>query len=305
MKQQSLMLSVIKTVLCSVSMILTALFALSFSSPLGSLGSPLKYLPYALTVSIGLSIDLSKYVFWFHRAKHPAFYITAVVLLVFSCAASIAFFITQERQGVEIKRLNTETYQAHRLNIELLREDIKTQRALIETRLKSRFHDQWDKGTSSATEVSIMREKLVDLIAQSSLIGLQEARIHQRTSAFFVSLSVILNMSFDVTVLLCYATLAFLIEWCALGMIALSGSLTGRGSQESSDKGEPLSASQEALFQTIQSDIVGGRVPPIARRLIAMYPIRHPFARDVLKSLEKQKKLKKRGRTYHVVDALD
>lgn len=99
-----MLLAGVKVLLCAVSMILTALFALSFSglqviqSDAGLSGAQatasvngFELLSAGLMIAVGIAIDSSKYLFW-SRAHHPGFIALSLGLVIFSWLASLAFF---------------------------------------------------------------------------------------------------------------------------------------------------------------------------------------------------------------------
>ncbi len=198
-----------KYLLCGVSLALTALFALSFTSSI-SMEAGIKYLPQLLMVSIGVGIDLSKYLFWHFREKHYAYYALSFVLVFFSCMASIAFFVTQEQQQIRKAVQSTPAFTAQAASIALLEKEILAKQKLLDARLASRYHEQWDKGESLAGELAALRLELGQLINTGNDIGVDQARQQISTAAFFVGVSKILGVSFESTVTVGYALLALL-----------------------------------------------------------------------------------------------
>lgn len=315
-----------KYLLCVVSLALTALFALSFTSTT-SAESNIAYLPQILMVSIGGGIDLSKYLFWRYRAKHLAFYCMASVLVLFSCMASIAFFVTQEHQQIERGVVQTSEYKAYTTSIELLEKEIQAKQKLLDARLASQYHQQWDKAEDLVSELAALRDKLNQLINENHHVGVESAQKNISTAAFFLGISELLGVPFQSAVTLGYALLALLIELSALGVIAMSepGSRSGdqvdRRRNDFDDELEPFtggeriqprpsddtdqdSESPPSSEEAIIHDILTGESKPILRQLIKQYGIQYQQARDILDHLLDRRLIRDVGLTYEVVPSL-
>ncbi len=314
-----------KYLLCCVSLTLTALFALSFTSAI-SMETGIKHLPQLLMVAIGVGIDLSKYLFWHYRCHHRAYYALAFVLVLFSCMASIAFFVTQEQQQMRKAVQNTAAFQAQSVSIALLEKEILAKQKLVDARLASRYHDQWDKGERLAGELAALRGTLGQLLNANNDIGVDQARQQISTAAFFLGISNILGTSFASTVTVGYALLALLIELSALGVIALTG---GKGGVQTNIEGlkkasphvdsskdlnstvikpkrrtEPCKKDQmkaekyALLVDKITADIINGKTAPGLRKLIQKYGIQYKQARVVLDQLLDRELIQNAGRSY-------
>jgi len=145
--------------LCLISIVLTGCFALSFGSVNSStentafiLWSPI------LLLAVGIALDLSKYIFWaVHNKKwHQAYKSLAVILMLFSWMASVAFFITSEDEKISTHRKQTSEYFAYQTQLADLDRNIETQSQLLNNRLSSRFHDQWDKGEIITQDIQVL-----------------------------------------------------------------------------------------------------------------------------------------------------
>ena len=312
-----------KYLLCGVSLALTALFALSFTSSI-SMEAGIKYLPQLLMVSIGVGIDLSKYLFWHFREKHYAYYALSFVLVLFSCMASIAFFVTQEQQQIRKAVQSTPAFTAQAASIALLEKEILAKQKLLDARLASRYHEQWDKGERLSGELAGLRQELGQLINTSNDIGVDQARQQISTATFFVSVSKILGVSFESTVTVGYASLALLIELSALGVIALSGiryaprkgkkRLQQPESSKGADSKTTISQSQKApskkarikaekhaqLIEKITAHIVKGKTKPVIRKLIEKYGIQYQQARNILNQLLDRNLIQNAGQSYEL-----
>lgn len=291
---QDLSIKSTQYLLCGISMMLTGLFALSFA-PAFSISTSVHYLPHVLMVLVGIGVDLSKFLFWQARKQHVAFNIMAISLVVFSCAASVAFFLGQERASVEKVRATTAIFKAHQEDIALLSREIQSKQNLLEKRLSSQFHNQWDKGAVLAMELSDLRDELTAKIRQSQDMGRDEARQTVSTSAFFSNIAEISGASLQLVMTLSYGVLALLIEICALGMMAISSSSERRGQLPPQDVPGVI---PDTIAQRIKRDILQGVTPPVARRLITTYRIRHALARDILVDLADKGNLRRQGKSY-------
>lgn len=283
--------------LCSVSMVLTGLFAVSFSSPGEPLGPRATFGP-GLMVLIGLGIDLSKYVFWRSRSAHIAFFTLSLLLVMFSWAASVAFFVTQEAQGIEKVRTESASYHAHRIAIDSLGQEIAAKQVLVDKRLGSRYHDQWDKGEALSREIAVLNAKLAWLVNDSTSVGREEARRKASTSAFFLRLASALHIDADVIAVITYSMLALLIEVSALGMISLSSTCYTEVPVTKNGNTRPCGSDISSQEARLRHAILAGNTPPIARQIIRDYRMRHATVKKILKDLFDEGRLRKQNNIY-------
>jgi len=131
-------------------MLLTALFALNIGSVHSTSHSSNNSVEYFiglfLLISIGLCIDISKYLFWLYRKKHLLFLFLSIILTCFSWAASVAFFSSKESANISQYQTETSQYIANNTTISLLELEVSEKRELLKKRLSSSNHSQWDKG---------------------------------------------------------------------------------------------------------------------------------------------------------------
>ena len=214
----------VKIILCAVSMLLTALFAVSFAKssniPFFDLGS-VDQLSIVIMVLVGLSLDMSKYLFWSDNSLK----FLSVTLLIFSWVASVAFFISNENGVLEVKRVTSFEYQAYEEEVDSLREEIKRKISMVEKRFSSKFHEQWDMGESMSGEIDQASSKLKILLQEEPNIGRVKAQNDSSTYAFFRSISSIAGSSPETVRTFFYGILALLIEVCSLGMITHNNNL--------------------------------------------------------------------------------
>ncbi len=212
-------------VLCFVSIVLTACFALSFGS--GGEGisesTTINKIYPVILITIGVVLDLSKYIFWSARDVKGKVNYTglAVVLMAFSWMASVAFFITNEEKNVTTHRKETAEYTAYLSELKSIDSVINQKSMQSEKRLDSRFHDQWDKSEELTDSIEELYKRRMALIASESGIGLSEAQEIMVSMAFFQSISKITSVEPRSVRNSFYGALALLIELCAFGLIAL------------------------------------------------------------------------------------
>ena len=212
-------------VLCIVSMVLTALFALSFGSDSVPIENGiLDGSSSIILITIGLVLDLSKYIFWgaadYSRTGN-VYKGLAIVLMVFSWMASVAFFITNEEQKVTTQRKDTPQYQAFLSEIESLDLMIDQKSVQSKKRLGSKYHDQWDKSEELTSQVEKLVQRRQTLLNSEPSIGMDTVSENLVSMAFFTSVSRIVNMDSDVVRNVFYGMLALLVEVCAFGLIRL------------------------------------------------------------------------------------
>lgn len=213
-------------VLCVVSMILTACFALSFGSTTGSDDSQFMQIASpVILITIGVVLDLSKYIFWgaSGKEKKGVFTFLAVVLMTFSWMASVAFFVSSEDKKVTDFRKETAEYTGFQTEVEFLKSTIEQKTLQSKKRLDSKFHDQWDKSEALTSDIEALSNRLKVLIKKEPSIGLEEARDSVVSIAFFHSISEVTGSNAIVVRNMFYGLLALLIEVCAFGLISLCG----------------------------------------------------------------------------------
>ncbi len=304
-------------VLCCVSIVLTSLFAFSFSA---SRGEDLGIVALVLTLAIGVSVDLSKYLFWIYRKAHYSFYFISLILLLFSWSASVSFFVTSERSNVERARLASASYQSHLAQIESLKQRIENKQHIIKARLASAYHDQWDKAEKLSLEITQLNSELSALLLKTQSIGMDDAESQIGSSTFFKSLANLMSTSTLIISSSFYGLLALMIETCSISLISLSGYLpkeksngksrnaetedfesTGVNAQTDIDKGEgPQRAvdNDKVTFDQVRVDILMEKVPPIARQIMNRYKLRHSEVKEMLNEMYRNRELEKKKNKY-------
>jgi len=305
--------------LCLISMVLTGCFALSFGA-VNSITDNNTFILWSpiLLLAVGIALDLSKYIFWaVHNKKwHQAYKILAVILMLFSWMASVAFFITSEDEKIATYRKQTPDYLSYRTQLADLDRNIEAQNQLLKNRLSSRFHDQWDKGEIITQKIQGLQQQRKALIAKEQSIGIQDAYNHLVSLAFFNAIATMTNIDKNTVRNIFYAILALLIEICALGLIGVcrvdkkatpalapSPSLLNQNAAptEQTDNGQLSQISSEIIEDAETSrlidDIKQGSVPPVFNQIKSLnYNLSQKAIRQTLQTLKETGVLKEGAR---------
>ncbi|MBV1870898.1 MAG: GntR family transcriptional regulator [Gammaproteobacteria bacterium] len=289
--------------LCVLSMVLTACFSLSFGSGMDGNNQWIVYGSLALLVLIGLVLDLSKYVFWSALVidNNRIYRALAVVLMLFSWLASVAFFISSENHKMLQARINSAEYTAYIQRLSSLDRKIEDKQREFNQRINSKFHDQWDKSTALLEEIEVFSSSKVSLLLKEPDIGRISAAQSVVSMAFFNSIAHLLKLNSDSVRNGFYALLALLIEVCAFGLLSLCRkdpvavsilcsacsikvvieTPLGRNGEPPALSGEDTDG-QEKLI----ADIRSGKVIPVFNQLKGHYGLSHVKIREVLKQLK-------------------
>jgi hypothetical protein len=283
-------------VLCAVSMVLTACFALSFGSSGSEPGSIMAVVSPLILITIGVVIDLSKYLFWGARGENASlgFAFLAVVLMIFSWMASVAFFISSEEIKLTNFRKQTAQYKAFDLELKNLDEVITQKTKQSEKRLGSSFHNQWDKSEAITQDISTLMNKRAALLLQEPAIGLNQAQQTLVSMAFFRSIASLTGLQGDTVRNAFYGALALLIEVCAFGLLSLcrKDPLTKLEEpfspmallEEIPQKDKP----ERAVYsQTAEHEPPPALEPPVPKELTLSAIVQNERARNKKKTLKK------------------
>ncbi len=292
---------VTQSIFCLVSMILTGLFALSLSGvSLNVLSEPdgvnKTVFLAVLFVLIGCCIDIGKYLFWTQRQHSIYFVVLSLTLMTFSWLASCAFFMSSEASLLQEAQTNTGEYVALQHQIESLAQEVSHHERLLDNRLNSTHHKQWEAGEGDANAIAKLRVSLNVLIERLPSTGRDNAAEQVPTAQFFKQVGEVLNVSVDTARIIGYGILSLLLEVSTLGMISLvqvfrvDGKEGGRANSDA--KGTFIHNSdqlnltaQQAVIQLI-CDILSGAVPPVFRKIrVENYGVDHSAVQQVLKNL--------------------
>lgn len=293
-------------------MTLTSLFALQFADV--DSGDVIKNsLQTSLLIGVGVTLDLSKYIFWRYRKQHVGYTLLSIGLVFFSCVASMAFLVTHQKHAEKEAQLTSPEYIAHQLQIEQLRLEIALKEQLAKQRLESRYHDQWDESHRLQSEIKQLHLNLSDLILKSNEVGVHYSKTNTNTSAFFSTVAGAMNAPYSVIVVVSYTILSVFIELCALGLIGINVKNPNNVELHSptnteNNEGDTTSSRSDDSSETIpvekkiENDILSGEAKPVVRQLIKKYRINHSSVKKILKNMKNDGYLEKRGNMYFRVN---
>ena len=248
------LIQITQIIFCLVSMILTSLFALSLSgvtidrlSDQEDWGSAV-FLAI-LFVLIGCCIDIGKYLFWSQRQRSPYYGILSLVLMVFSWLASCAFLVTSEHDLVRESQVRSDQYIALQLRVESTRQAIAFHERLLEKRLGSAYHSQWEESEANLETIASLKSTLADLTEDSSNVGLEAAAQTVPTTRFFAGVGQVLNTDPQVVRVMGYGILSLLLELSTLGMIGLARTLKSDAGGGSVAGGEEETVIQNSEYE--------------------------------------------------------
>lgn len=242
---------------------------------------------------IGCCIDFGKYLFWSERHRSHYYGLMALVLTGFSLLASCAFFLSAEFAAINNSRLVSVEYRALQEKMTAVRQEINHHERLLEKRLNSEYHRQWDEGEKNAERIRELRSSLIGLIELSSTAGKGTAMNEVPITRFFAILGQLLGVSTDVTRNLGYGLLALLLEAITLGAISLANSMQRDVSlvdKEAEDNIKPEASvhdsEQRRKIVNLSNDIIRGQIQPVIRRIkAAQYELDIDEIRQVLINL--------------------
>ncbi|MEE8058262.1 MAG: hypothetical protein V3T17_10565 [Pseudomonadales bacterium] len=284
--------------LCLVSMMLTGLFALSFSGfsvvDIEQGGGGKAVFIALLFVTLGCCIDIGKYLFWFQRQRSYAYGIISLTLTVFSLLASYAFFISSEFNVIKDVQPTTVEYLAVQQQLASTRQEIAYYESLLNKRLKSAYHQQWQEAEKNTVKIRQLNDELTVLTAKLPDAGLRSAQRQVPATQVFVVVSHVLNSTKETVSNMAYGLLALLLEVSTLGCISLVSAL--RAEKRCLHDGEDLGAEavkghdyDEGLRQKVvelSRDIINGTTPPVLRKIrAAHYGLDIDVIRSILNNL--------------------
>ena len=212
-------------ILCSVSMFLTALFVLNIVNENSTHGTDLmSVLVLVICLLVGMAVDVCKFIFIHDRYMRWL----SIILLFVSWFASYAFFISQDNARFDENRMNSDAFKQHSAKIIRLKNTIKRKIAIVEQRLSSKYHNQWEKADQIEKEIKVLEKELHTLESHSSEIGKDIAQ-KMGMYAFHRSLASRFNQSIETIQHFLYGGLSLIIEVCALTIVLYSpkGEWTG------------------------------------------------------------------------------
>lgn len=290
----------VQTVFFLVSMLLTGLFAMSlsgsdFDSVIGAQDRAHAIFMAGLFVLIGCCIDVGKYLFWVKRQFSRYFKALSFVLMLFSWLASCAFFISSEMKLLREVQQRSPEYVAIQQEINGLQKNIAIEERLLNKRLGSSYHKQWEQAQNSAARIAGFQAEIAEKKSSLAQVGSSSASKELETTKLFIAISRTLDISLDSARTFGYAVLALLLEVSTLGMISLASAENEANSlpDSSSNEPEPQSAGdtfvddeyRQKLAQ-LTFDILSGKIRPVLRAIkSADYGLSLDQVRAVLRDL--------------------
>lgn len=271
----------VQAVFFTVSMLLTGLFSLSLSGvDIGQLTENewegQSVFLTVLFVLIGCCIDIGKYLFWLQRKVSRYFQALSITLMVFSWLASCAFFLSSEMQLLKNAQYRSPEYAAIEEEISNLQRSINIAEQLLNKRLGSSYHKQWEQAQQNADTITKLQKEIVNKQQQLSEAGLMAATSELGTTRFFIAISRTLNISLDSARTFGYSILALLLEASTLGMISLASAEKQKNNSLGQHSHEPElnleegglidEESRQKLTQ-LTVDILNGRIRPVLRTI--------------------------------------
>lgn len=290
----------VQTVFFMVSMLLTGLFAMSlsgadFDSVMNPRESEQAIFMAALFIFIGCCIDIGKYLFWVNRQISRYFKVLSLVLMVFSWLASCAFFISSEMRLIKEAQRRSPEYVALQQEIDGLQKNIAIEEQLLNKRLGSSYHKQWEQAQNSAARIAGFQAEIAEKQSALSQVGLSATESQLETTKLFIGISRTLNISLDSARTFGYAVLALLLEVSTLGMISLAGAEKRANSLPSSRADEPdlqpgddtvVDEEYRQKLAQLTFDILNGKIRPVLRVIkSADYDLSLDQIRAVLRDL--------------------
>ena len=177
----------------------------------------------ALFILIGCCIDVGKYLFWVKRRISRYFKALSLVLMVFSWLASCAFFLSSEIRLIKETQQRSPEYVSLQKEIDGLQKNIAIEEQLLNKRLGSSYHRQWEQAQNSAARIERFQAEIAAKQSALSQVGLSSSVNQLETTKLFAAISHTLNIDLDTVRTVGYAVLALLLEVSTLGMISLAG----------------------------------------------------------------------------------
>ena len=254
-------------------MILTGLFALSiagFSMSELSFAESVsredayllryQWLTAVLLLVTGIAIDLSKFVFW--ASERGIFYsVISLLLMAFSLSASTSFFITSELDAIRVLEKESPRYQTVELQLHTITNEINANNQLVEKRLSSAYHKQWELAEQTVEKNKQLSALLGELNLKQKELGESYAREANEVTRFFISIARLIDVEENHVRLIFYGVLAFLLEICALASLRITGVNSTKTNSSHSRIGRELRMKQ------LKCDIREGKTIPKVRQI--------------------------------------
>ena len=198
----------------------------------------------------------------------------SLVLMVFSWLASCAFFLSSEMRLIKETQQRSPEYVSLQQEIDGLQKNIAIEEQLLNKRLGSSYHQQWEQAQNSAARIEKFHVEIAAKQSALSQVGLSSSVNQLENTKLFAAISHTLNIGLDTARTAGYAVLALLLEVSTLGMISLAGaerevdSLLFPRPDEPELSPDDDTAIDEAYRQKLAQltiDILQGKTRPVLR----------------------------------------
>lgn len=158
--------------------------------------------------------------------------------------------------------------------IDGLQKNIAIEEQLLNKRLGSSYHRQWEQAQNSAARIERFQAEIAAKQSTLAQVGLSSSLNQLETTKLFTAISHTLNIDLDTARTVGYAVLALLLEVSTLGMISLAGAERETNSCLLSHPAEhePLPDSDPAIdadcrqkLAQLTLDILNGKIRPVLR----------------------------------------
>lgn len=217
--------------------------------------------------------------------------------MVFSWLASCAFLVSSEHNLLRESQIRSDQYVALQQKISGAKQEIAFQERLLEKRLSSTYHSQWNQGEATVAKIASLKNKLAELTESSSGVGLEMAEQQVPTTRLFNEISQVLNISSKLITAVGYGLLSLLLEVSTLGMISLANTFkldtaVNQPRFENAENGLDVADSErqdveaQQMKARLTDDIIKGNTPPVLRKILAAdYGLGIDVIRQVLRGL--------------------
>ncbi|WP_159931082.1 hypothetical protein [Oceanicoccus sp. KOV_DT_Chl] len=178
-----------------------------------------------------------------------------------------------------------------------MRQEIGFHERLLEKRLSSSYHTQWNQGEAAVKQIAALRLELSKLADSATDVGLDEAKQQVATTRLFNEISKALHIKSELIRAIGYGVLSVLLEVSTLGMISLVQAiklgalvndqcLDGAEGESQAFDSEKQALGSEQMKAQLTDDIIKGNISPVLRRIkSANYGLDIDAVRQVLKGL--------------------
>ena len=195
--------------------------------------------------------------------------------MAFSLLASCAFFYVAERQALINAKENIVSVYPEDAKIALLEKEVFQQERLLENRLASKYHSQWEKADENTEIIRKLSDEIIVLRKQREN-AMEKARSESVTvTIFFTSIGDWLNTDVGFVRGIGYAFLSLFLEISSLAVISLKKYLSivkieDPVSDEEYDSESDERKEKDNQMNRLANDITTGKTEPVLRKILKM-----------------------------------